>query len=153
MANTFGTLFRITTFGESHGGAVGVVIDGCPANYLIDLKKVQSFLDRRRPGQSALTSPRQELDQVECLSGLYDSQTLGTPITLMVRNKDAQPSHYDDLKKTFRPSHADYTTYLKFQTPYVSGGVELVLARPLVELLERRWPSKYLPRCLQIFQS
>lgn len=122
MPNTFGHTFRITTFGESHGGAVGVVIDGCPAGYPIDLGKVQGWLDRRRPGQSKLSSPRQEKDQVECLSGLEHGRTLGTPIALMVRNEDQVPAHYADMKDTFRPSHADYTTWAKFGIRARSGG-------------------------------
>lgn len=122
MANTFGQLFRITSFGESHGGAVGVVIDGCPAGHLIDLSFVQQQLDRRRPGQSHLASPRGELDQVECLSGLVNGISLGTPITLIVRNKDAKQDHYDDLKDVYRPSHADFTTDAKYGVKAPSGG-------------------------------
>jgi len=122
MGNTFGKLFAVTTFGESHGGAVGVVIDGCPPGHPIDLTKVQTWLDRRRPGQSALTSPRAELDQVECLSGMENGVTLGTPLTLMVRNTDAKPAHYGDLTSVYRPSHADFTTEAKFGLRAASGG-------------------------------
>jgi chorismate synthase len=122
MGNTLGTHFRIHTFGESHGGAVGVVIDGCPPGHRIDLKLVQDFLDRRRPGQSALASPRQEPDRVECLSGLVDGISLGTPLTLIVRNTDAKSEHYDDLAKVYRPSHADFTTDAKYGLKAPSGG-------------------------------
>ena len=122
MSNTYGHNFRVTTFGESHGGAVGVVIDGCPSGYKIDLNAVQAWLDRRRPGQSHLSTPRAELDKVECLSGLVDGITLGTPITLIVRNKDAKKDHYSDLSKVYRPSHADYTTDVKYGVKAPSGG-------------------------------
>ncbi len=122
MPNTFGHLFRATTFGESHGGAVGVVIDGCPAGHKLDLAGVQAALERRRPGQSHLTSPRKEKDLVECLSGLDEGVTLGTPIALIVRNEDAKPAHYQDLKDVFRPSHADYTYFAKYGVRAGSGG-------------------------------
>ncbi len=122
MPNTFGHSYRITTFGESHGGAVGVVIDGCPPGYKLDLTLVQAWLDRRRPGQSAISSPRNEKDRVECLSGLDQGVTLGTPLTLMVRNEDAIPSHYSDMSQVFRPSHADYTTLTKYGVRPGSGG-------------------------------
>jgi chorismate synthase len=122
VPNTFGHSFRVTTFGESHGGAVGCVIDGCPPGYTIDLGKVQAWLDRRRPGQSHLSTPRKEKDRVEALSGLEDGVTLGTPIALIVRNEDAKPKHYDDLKAVFRPSHADYTTFAKYGLRPGSGG-------------------------------
>ncbi len=122
MPNTFGHQFRVTTFGESHGGGVGVVIDGCPPGYRIDLAVVQAWLARRRPGQSALSSPRRENDEVECLSGLESGYSLGTPITLLVRNADAKPAHYADLQQVFRPSHADYTTFAKYGVRPQSGG-------------------------------
>ena len=97
MASQLGTLFRISTFGESHGGAVGVVVDGCPPRLAISAEEIQFDLDRRKPGQSRLTTPRQEEDQVEILSGLFEGQTLGTSIGLVVRNKDARPSSYEDM--------------------------------------------------------
>ncbi len=122
MPNTFGHLFRITTFGESHGGGVGVVIDGCPANIKIDLDKIQNWMNRRRPGQSHLSSPRGEKDSVQCLSGLEKGLTLGTPIALLVMNEDKLPGDYDDMKKVFRPGHADYTTWAKFGIAASSGG-------------------------------
>lgn len=122
MGNTFGQLFRVTTFGESHGGAVGVVVDGCPPGLKINQDHIQHWLNRRRPGQSALSSPRQEADLVEILSGLEGGVSLGTPVAMMVRNKDAKPGHYDDLKKVFRPSHADFTTLAKYGIRSASGG-------------------------------
>ena len=122
MGNSYGSIFKISTFGESHGGGVGVVIDGCPAGHKIDWQKVQGWLDRRRPGQSHLSSPRNELDQINCLSGLTDDTTLGTPICLVVHNKDQKPGHYSDLGQVYRPSHADYTTEAKFGIRPPSGG-------------------------------
>ena len=122
MGNLFGTIFKISTFGESHGKAVGVVIDGCPAGITIDVQKIQHSLDRRRPGQSHLSSPRAELDKVEILSGLSGNKTLGTPISMLVHNKDKKESHYKDLEQVYRPSHADYTTEEKFGIRPASGG-------------------------------
>lgn len=122
MPNTFGVSYRITTFGESHGGGVGVVIDGCPPGIKIDLAQVQAWMNRRRPGQSHLSSPRGEKDQVQCFSGLENSMTLGTPIALVVMNEDKMPGHYDDMKTVFRPGHADYTTWAKFGIAAGSGG-------------------------------
>lgn len=120
--NRFGKIFSITTFGESHGGAVGVVIDGVPSRQTIDLEGVQKWLDRRRPGQGRLVSPRRETDRVECLSGLQDGMTLGTPLCLIVRNTDARPEDYEGLRDIFRPSHADFTTQAKFGIRAASGG-------------------------------
>ena len=122
MRNTFGQLFRITTWGESHGGAIGVVIDGCPSQLKIDIEAIQAELDRRRPGQSHLTTPRQEEDQVQILSGLFEGQTLGTPISMLVWNKDAKPSAYEHLKEVYRPSHADFTYQQKYGVRNWQGG-------------------------------
>ena len=122
MGNTFGHLFRITTWGESHGGAIGVVIDGCPPKLNIDIKTIQAELDRRRPGQSHLTTSRQEEDQVEVLSGVFEGQTLGSPISMLVWNKDAKPSAYEHLKEVYRPSHADFTYQQKFGLRNWQGG-------------------------------
>ena len=105
--NTFGTLFRVTTFGESHGPALGAVIDGCPAGVPLTREQVQAALDRRRPGQSALTTSRQEPDQVEILSGVFEGKTLGTPLAAIVRNADARPADYDAIKSNPRVGHAD----------------------------------------------
>lgn len=122
MASSFGTLFRISTFGESHGGAVGVVVDGCPPRLTLDVADVQRDLDRRRPGQNRFTTPRQEADRVEIVSGLFEGQTLGSPIAMIVRNEDARPSAYEEMKDVFRPSHADYTTEAKYGIRNWQGG-------------------------------
>jgi chorismate synthase len=122
VGSTFGKLFSLTTFGESHGGAVGVVVDGCPARLAITAEEIQHDLDRRRPGQSVLTTPRQEADRVEILSGVFEGQTLGTSIGLMVRNQDARASAYEDMKDIYRPSHADYTTEAKYGIRNWQGG-------------------------------
>jgi chorismate synthase len=122
MGNTFGQLFRITTFGESHGGGVGVVIDGCPPRIALGEADIQRELDRRRPGQSAIVSPRQEADCCEILSGVFEGETLGTPIAILVRNEDAQPEAYREMKETFRPSHADFTYQAKYGIRDWQGG-------------------------------
>jgi len=112
--NTFGQLFQVTTFGESHGGAVGCVVDGCPAGLSITVDDIQKDLDRRRPGQSNITSPRKEEDKIEILSGVFEGKTTGTPILLLAKNKDARPEDYEKLKDVFRPSHADFTYEKKY---------------------------------------
>ena len=122
MSNTFGRSFRCTTWGESHGGGVGVVIDGCPPRIPVSVEEVQAELDRRRPGQSELTTPRDEADRVQILSGLFEGQTLGTPISMMVWNKDAQSSAYAPFKNGYRPSHADYTYEAKYGIRNWMGG-------------------------------
>ena len=122
MGNSFGTLFRISSWGESHGGGVGVVIDGCPPRLNLCEDDIQPFLDRRRPGQSKITTPRDEADKVEILSGTFEGKTLGTPIALLVRNTDARPQAYDEMKTKFRPSHADYTYQNKFGIRNHAGG-------------------------------
>src|SRR5262245_32674491 len=122
MGNTFGQLFRITTWGESHGGGVGVVIDGCPPRLRLTEADIQPDLDRRRPGQSKIVSPRKEADRVEILSGTFEGKTLGTPICLWVRNEDARPEAYTEMATKFRPSHADYTYQAKFGFRAWPGG-------------------------------
>jgi chorismate synthase len=122
MSSQYGTLFRIATFGESHGGGVGVVVDGCPPRLALDTADIQRELDRRRPGQSRLTSPRQEADRVEILSGVFEGRTLGSPIALLVRNEDARPEAYAEMKDLYRPSHADYTTEAKYGIRNWQGG-------------------------------
>ena len=112
--NTFGTLFRLTTFGESHGPAIGGIIDGCPAGLDLNTEEVQHHLDRRRPGQSAIVTQRKEPDTVEFLSGIFEGKTTGTPIGFVIRNKDHKSMDYDHLKAAFRPSHADYTYIAKY---------------------------------------
>lgn len=120
--NSFGHAFRITTFGESHGPALGVVIDGCPSGVRLDLDAVAADLARRRPGQSALVSPRKEADAVEVLSGLFEGVTLGTPLTFLFRNVDADPSAYAPFRDVYRPSHADWTTEARYGVRDWRGG-------------------------------
>jgi chorismate synthase len=120
--NTFGSLFRITTFGESHGPAVGVVVDGCPPRLPLGAEEVQRELDRRRPGQSAITTQRREADVVEILSGVHEGLTLGTPISMMVRNQDTRGGDYEEMRTKFRPSHADFTYQQKFGVRAWQGG-------------------------------
>ena len=122
MANTFGHLFRITTWGESHGGGVGVVVDGCPPRLELSEKDIQPDLDRRRPGQSQIVTPRKESDTVEILSGVFEGKTLGTPIMLWVRNQDARSEAYTEMATKYRPSHADYTYEAKFGIRNWRGG-------------------------------
>jgi len=120
--NTFGNNFRITTFGESHGKAVGAVIDGCPAGMPLSDEDIQPLLDRRRPGTSPLTSPRQETDRVEILSGIFEGRTTGTPIALVVPNRDTKSNDYEALREVFRPGHADFTYQEKYGIRDHRGG-------------------------------
>src|SRR3977135_1437372 len=122
MANSFGNLFRITTWGESHGGGVGVVVDGCPPRLSLTEADIQPDLDRRRPGQSKIVTPRKESDIVQILSGTFEGKTLGTPISMWVRNEDARPEAYSEMATKFRPSHADYTYLAKFGVRNWQGG-------------------------------
>ncbi|MBW2313133.1 MAG: chorismate synthase [Deltaproteobacteria bacterium] len=122
MSSSFGHLFRVHSFGESHGGAVGAVVDGCPPRLPLAVEEIQRDLDRRRPGQSRLTTPRQEADRAEIVSGLFEGQTLGTPIAIVVHNQDARPSAYADMKDVYRPSHADYTYEAKYGIRNWQGG-------------------------------
>jgi len=120
--NTFGRNFRCTTFGESHGKAVGVVIDGCPPGIALTEDDIQPYLDRRRPGKSPLESARQEPDRVEILSGTFEGRTTGAPIALVVRNRDVRSEDYDALRDVFRPGHADYTYQVKYGLRDHRGG-------------------------------
>ena len=122
MGNIFGHLFRITTFGESHGGGVGVVIDGCPPQLEISETEIQVELDRRRPGQSKITTPRKESDTCEIISGVFQGKTLGTPIAILVRNQDARSQDYDEMAVKYRPSHADATYDAKYGIRNWQGG-------------------------------
>jgi chorismate synthase len=122
MSSTFGHAFRIHTYGESHGGAVGVIIDGCPPRIPITQEIIQAALDRRRPGQSEIVTPRKEADTAEVLSGVQDNLTLGTPIAISVRNTDQRPGAYDEMAAKYRPSHADYTYDAKYGIRAASGG-------------------------------
>jgi chorismate synthase len=160
--NTFGELFRVTTFGESHGVALGAVIDGCPAGVVLTREQVQAALDRRRPGQSAVTTARAEPDQVEVLSGVYQGKTLGTPIAAIVRNQDARSQDYAQLTVEDRPGHADQVWRERFKHRDPRGGgrtsgretlsrviggavAEALLARELPELRTVAWVSQVGP--------
>jgi chorismate synthase len=122
MGSSFGQLFRITTWGESHGGGVGVVIDGCPPRIELSEADIQHELDRRRPGQSAIVTPRDEADRCQILSGVFEGRTLGTPISILVVNKDPRPEAYVEMKSTYRPSHADFTYEAKYGIRNWQGG-------------------------------
>jgi len=122
MASFFGEVFRIATWGESHGGGVGVVIDGCPARLALSEEDIQPELDRRRPGQSDIVTPRKEEDTCQILSGVFQGSTLGTPISIWVRNTDARPEAYREMETTFRPSHADFTYQAKYGIRNWQGG-------------------------------
>ncbi len=122
MSSFFGRCFQIATWGESHGGGVGVVVDGCPPRIPLSEEQIQRELDRRRPGQSEIVTPRDEADQCEILSGVFDGQTLGSPIAVLVRNKDARPAAYEEMATKYRPSHADYTYDAKYGIRNWQGG-------------------------------
>jgi chorismate synthase len=122
MGNSFGHLFRVTTYGESHGGGVGVIIDGCPPRLEISEAEIQVDLERRKPGQSKITTPRKEEDRCEILSGVFAGKTLGTPISILVRNKDARSQDYSEMAEKFRPSHADATYQAKYGIRNWQGG-------------------------------
>ena len=150
MGDTFGHLFRVTTFGESHGPALGGIIDGCPPGVALSAEQIQSELDRRRPGQSRHTTPRKEGDRVELLSGVFDGRTLGTAIGLLIRNEDVDSSKYDDLKDLYRPSHADFTTEARYGVRDWRGGgrasaretaVRVAVGAVARRVLESAWPD------------
>lgn len=122
MSNTYGKVFRITTFGESHGRAIGVTLDGCPAGLAIDLEFIQRELSRRKPGQSKIVTQRQEADQVEILSGVFEGKSTGTPIAMLIWNQDQKSKDYDHIAEKFRPSHADYTYQVKYGLRDYRGG-------------------------------
>jgi chorismate synthase len=120
--NSYGKAFRITTFGESHGVGIGVIIDGCPAGLALDIAAIQAELDRRKPGQSKITTQRKEADEVEVLSGIFEGKTQGMPITLLIRNEDQRSKDYSHIANSFRPSHADFTYQSKYGTRDYRGG-------------------------------
>jgi chorismate synthase len=122
MPNSFGKLFTVTTWGESHGPAVGAVVDGCPPNLPLAAEDIQADLDRRKPGQSEIVSPRREEDRVEILAGIFEGRTTGAPIALLVRNEDARPGAYEEMREKFRPSHADFTYQAKYGIRDHRGG-------------------------------
>ncbi|MCC6252074.1 MAG: chorismate synthase [Bacteroidia bacterium] len=145
--NTFGTLYRLTTFGESHGEAIGGIIDGCPPGLLIDEMYIQQQLNRRRPGQSALVTPRDEKDKLIFLSGVFEGKSTGVPISFMIRNENQQPKDYDHLKDVFRPSHADYTYQQKYgHRDYRGSGrasARETIARVVGGAIATLWLKKY----------
>ena len=122
MSNSFGKLFKLTTFGESHGKAIGGIIDGCPAGLELDLEAIQYELERRKPGQSKIVTQRKEPDQVEFLSGIFEGKTTGTSIGFIIKNTNQKSNDYSDIKNTFRPSHADYTYEKKYGLRDYRGG-------------------------------
>ena len=124
MSNSFGKIFCITCFGESHGRCVGVVVDGCPAGLQIDMKTIQEELNKRKPGQSMISTTREEVDEIELLSGVFKGYTTGAPICMLIWNKDVDSSRYEEFKHKPRPSHADYTAYMRYggYNDYRGGG-------------------------------
>ncbi|MFZ9187158.1 MAG: chorismate synthase, partial [Algoriphagus sp.] len=123
MGNSFGKLFRLTTFGESHGKALGAILDGCPAGLTLDLEKIRAEMQRRKPGQSKITTQRKEEDEIELLSGVFEGKTTGTPIGILIPNEDQKSKDYAHIADTFRPSHADYTYFEKYgHRDYRGGG-------------------------------
>ena len=148
--NTFGQLFRITTFGESHGGAVGVVLDGCPPGIEITEEEIQKELDRRKPGQSAITTPRKEEDKINILSGYFNGKTTGTPILMLSYNKDMRPEDYDHLKDLFRPSHADFTYIQKYGLRDYRGSGRASARETLARVAAGAIAKKYLTEKLGI---
>jgi chorismate synthase len=153
MGNTFGRLFRVTTWGESHGGGVGVVVDGCPSQLVLSEADIQPDLDRRRPGQSEIVSQRRESDAVRILSGVFQGKTLGTPISMMVSNEDARPEAYAELEHKYRPSHADYTYDAKYGVRNWEGGgrtsARETVGRVAAGAVARKWlANTYGVECL-----
>lgn len=150
MGSTFGQLFRVTTFGESHGGGIGVVIDGCPPRIEFSEADIQRELDRRRPGQSKITTPRKEDDRCEILSGVFEGKTLGTPIAILVRNRDARPEEYADFADKFRPSHADFTYAAKYGIRNWQGGgrssARETIGRVAAGVIARRVLRRFCPK-------
>lgn len=148
--NSFGSSFKITTCGESHGGAVGVIIDGCPAGLEISVMEIQHELDRRKPGQSSITSPRKEEDLIHILSGIFEGKTTGTPILLLSYNHDIRPEDYDQLKNVYRPSHADYTYLMKYGRRDVRGSGRASARETLARVAAGAIAKKYLKQHLNI---
>jgi chorismate synthase len=150
MSNTFGKIFRITTFGESHGAGNGVVIDGCPAGLLLDENFIQQELDRRKPGQSAIVTQRKESDSFQILSGVFEGKTTGTPLALWIPNENAKSQDYNHLATAYRPSHADYTYQAKYGHRDHRGGgrssaretVARVAGGAVAKLLLQKWNIK-----------
>ena len=139
--NTFGNIFRLTSFGESHGQAVGGIIDGCPPGIEMDMDFIQSELDRRRPGQSRITTPRVEGDKVIFLSGIFEGKTTGVPIGFMVENQNQRSSDYDNLKDVYRPSHADFTYQQKYGIRDYRGSGRSSARETIAALWREPWPN------------
>lgn len=147
MSNTFGHIYTLTSFGESHGPGIGGVIDGCPAGIPLDYAFIQQELDRRKPGQSRITTPRKENDEVQFLSGIYEGKTTGTPIGFVVWNKNQHSADYDNMKEVYRPSHADYTYQMKYGIRDPRGGgrssaretISRVVGGAIAKLALRKW--------------
>jgi len=133
--NTFGKLFRFTTWGESHGPAIGCVVDGCPPNIAISEKDIQIELNKRRPGQSKFVTQRKEKDQVQILSGVFQGKTTGTPISMIIFNEDTKSRDYESIKDKFRPGHADFTYFMKYGNRDFRGGGEKILSFVLIKRL------------------
>lgn len=148
--NSFGKSFKITTCGESHGGAVGVIVDGCPAGLEISEQEIQQELDRRKPGQSSITTPRKEEDTIHILSGVFEGKTTGTPILLLAYNTDMQPADYDHLKNIYRPSHADYTYLKKYGRRDFRGSGRASARETLARVAAGAIAKKYLKKHLNI---
>ncbi len=148
--NTFGQLFKVTTFGESHGGCVGCVVDGCPPGIEITEAEIQKELDRRKPGQSSITSPRKEEDEIKILSGYFEGKTTGTPILMLAYNKDMRPEDYDHLKDAFRPSHADFTYEMKYGIRDFRGSGRASARETLARVAAGAIAKKYLKEKLGI---
>jgi chorismate synthase len=148
--NSFGTLFKITTCGESHGGAVGVIVDGCPPGITISEHDIQIELDRRKPGQSGITSSRNESDTIHLLSGVFEGKTTGTPILLLAYNVDMRPEDYDTLKNVYRPSHADFTYMMKYGRRDFRGSGRASARETLARVAAGAIAKKYLQQSLNI---
>lgn len=148
--NSFGQLFRITTCGESHGGAVGVIVDGCPPGLELSEYDIQHELDRRRPGQSHITTPRSEADEIHVLSGVFEGKTTGTPILLLAYNKDMRPQDYSELKKVYRPSHADYTYSQKYGMRDFRGSGRASARETLARVAAGAIAQKYLKQYAKV---
>lgn len=148
--NSFGQLFKITTFGESHGGCVGCVVDGCPPGIEITEEEIQKEMDRRRPGQSSITTPRKEEDEIKILSGYFEGKTTGTPILMLAYNKDMRPEDYDHLKNAYRPSHADFTYEQKYGLRDFRGSGRASARETLARVAAGAIAKKYLSQKLGI---
>lgn len=148
--NSFGQLFKITTCGESHGGALGVIVDGCPPGLEISEAEIQAELDRRRPGQSSITTPRKEEDTIHILSGVFEGRTTGTPILLLAYNKDAKSEDYDALKDIYRPSHADFTYMMKYGRRDFRGSGRASARETLARVAAGAIAKKYLKEHLNV---